>query len=406
MDTAVVGHLGTPELGGLAVAATIILTGYSLFIFLAYGTTGSVARLLGAGDTRRAAHLAVQGLWLALGLGLALALLGAVFAEPLVGAMGAEGEVRRHALTYLRISLFGVPSLMLTLAGTGYLRGLQDTRTPLVVAIGSNIVNLVLEVALIYGLGFGVGASAFATVVAQTGAAAVYVTIVLRAVRVEEASLRPDVPALRTLVRVSVDLFVRTAALRGALTVATAVAARLGTIDLGAHQVAFEIWNFLALSLDAVAIAGQAMTGRFLGAGAVDEAQAAARRMVTWGWVGGIVLGVAVGALSPLLPHAFSGDDEVVALAGFLLLFVAVFQPVNGVVFVLDGVLIGAGDMSFLAKAMVGAAAVFLPLAALVLWADLGIGALWAAIGALMTARLLALGWRFRSGVWAIPGAG
>ena len=406
VDTAVVGHLGTPELGGLAVAATVIITGYSLFIFLAYGTTGSVARLLGAGDTARAAHVAVQGLWLALGIGLALALLGALLAEPLVGAMGAEGEVRRHALTYFRISLFGVPALMLTLAGTGYLRGLQDTRTPLVVAIGSNIVNLVLEVALIYGLGFGIGASALATVVAQTGAAAIYVAIVLRAVEAEGAPLRPDARALRALVRVSVDLFVRTAALRAALTVATAVAARLGTIDLGAHQVAFEIWNFLALALDAVAIAGQALTGRFLGAGAVDDARAAARRMVTWGVVGGGVVGVVVAALSPLLPHAFSGDDEVVALAGFLLLFVAAFQPVNGVVFVLDGVLIGAGDMSFLAKAMVGAAAIFLPLAGLVLWLDLGIGALWATIGVLMVTRFVALGWRFRSGVWAVPGAG
>ena len=401
-----VGHLGTAELGGLAVAATIIVTGYSLFIFLAYGTTGSVARLLGAGDTRRAAHMAVQGLWLALGIGVALALLGAVFAEALVGAIGAEGEVRRHALTYLRISLFGVPSLMLTLAGTGYLRGLQDTRTPLVVAIGSNIVNLVLELALIYGFGFGIGASALATVVAQTGAAAVYVAIVLRAVRAEEAALRPDGGALRRLVRVSVDLFVRTAALRAALLVATAVATRLGTIDLGAHQVAFEIWNFLALALDAIAIAGQALTGRYLGAGDVDAARAAARRMITWGLVGGVGVGLAIGALSPLLPHAFSSDDDVIALAGFLLLFVAAFQPVNGVVFVLDGVLIGAGDLTFLAKAMVLAAVVFVPAAGAVLWADLGIGALWGAIGLLMLVRFLALGWRFRSGAWAIPGAG
>jgi len=406
VDTAVVGHLGTAELGGLAVAATIIVTGYSLFIFLAYGTTGSVARLLGAGDTRRAAHMAVQGLWLALGIGVALALLGAVFAEALVGGIGAEGEVRRHALTYLRISLLGVPSLMLTLAGTGYLRGLQDTRTPLVVAIGSNIVNLVLELALIYGFGFGIGASALATVVAQTGAAAVYVAIVLRAVRAEEAALRPDGGALRRLVRVSVDLFVRTAALRAALLVATAVATRLGTIDLGAHQVAFEIWNFLALALDAIAIAGQALTGRYLGAGDVDAARAAARRMITWGLVGGVGVGLAIGALSPLLPHAFSSDDDVIALAGFLLLFVAAFQPVNGVVFVLDGVLIGAGDLTFLAKAMVLAAVVFVPAAGAVLWADLGIGSLWGAIGLLMLVRFLALGWRFRSGAWAVPGAG
>src|SRR5690606_9474927 len=173
-DTAIVGHLGTPQLGGLAVASTVLLTLYAVFIFLAYGTTAAVSRLLGAGDEREAAHQAVQSLWLAVFVGIAVAAAGLVAAEPLVAAMGAEGAVRAEALVYLRISLVGVPAMLVVLAGTGYLRGLQDTRTPLAVAVGSAGVNLVVEVVLIYGLGRGIGASALATVVAQTVAAGVY----------------------------------------------------------------------------------------------------------------------------------------------------------------------------------------------------------------------------------------
>ncbi|HEX6166145.1 MAG TPA: MATE family efflux transporter, partial [Acidimicrobiales bacterium] len=261
-DTAIVGHLGTPQLGGLAVASTILLTLYAVFIFLAYGTTAAVSRLLGAGDEREAAHQAVQSLWLAALIGLGVVATGLAAAEPLVGLMGAEGAVRENALIYLRISLLGVPAMLVVLAGTGYLRGLQDTRTPLVVAVTTAGVNLVVEVVLIYGLDQGIGASALATVVAQTLAAAVYLSRIGRAVAALGVGLRPHAPSLRRLGAVGRDLLVRTAALRAALVVATAVATRLGTVEVAAHQVAFEIWSFLALGLDAIAIAGQAMVGR------------------------------------------------------------------------------------------------------------------------------------------------
>jgi putative MATE family efflux protein len=274
-----------------------------------------------------------------------------------------------------------------------------------VVAVGSNVLNLALELALIYGLGLGIGASAAATVFAQWAAAAVYLRIVLRELRVEHASLRPDLPALRALARVSGDLFVRTASLRAALLVTTAVAARLGTVQLAAHEVAFQIWNFLALALDAIAIAAQALTGRYLGAGDVAMARQSARRMIEWGVAGGIVLGVVIAVLRPLLPHVFSSDERVITLAAFLLWFVAVLQPVNAVVFVLDGVLIGAGDLRFLAWAMAGALVVFVPLAALVAVLDLGIGWLWAALGALMLARFAGLTWRFAGTRWEVTGA-
>lgn len=404
-DTAVVGHLGTPELGGLAVASTVILTGYALFIFLAYGTTAAVSRLLGAGDQRAAAAQAVQSLWLAAGIGVALAAAGWATAPALIGALGATGEVAGHALVYLRVSLPGVPALLLTLAGVGYLRGLQDTRTPLAVAGLSALANLVIELILIYGLDFGIGASALATVIAQWGAAAVYLTTIGRAVRRLDVGLRPDPLAIARLAAVGGALLVRTAALRGSITVATAVATRLGTTDVAAHAIAFELWNLLALVLDAVAIAGQAITGRLLGAGAVGEARAAGRRMIEWGVMSGVVLGAAVVLLRPVLPHVFSDDPAVTALAAFLLWWVAVMQPVNGVVFVLDGILIGAGDLRFLAGAMVAAAVAFVPAAVAVAALDLGIGWLWAALGVLMLARLAALLARFATPAWAVPGA-
>lgn len=404
-DTAIVGRLGTPQLGGLAVAATLVLTGYSVFIFLAYGTTGAVARLLGAGQVDRAAAQGVQALWLAGGIGVVVGALGLAFAEPAVSLVGAGPDVAGYALTYLRISMAGVPSLLLVLAGTGYLRGLQDTRTPLVVAVVSAVGNLVVELVLVFGLDLGIAGSAWSTVLAQTGAAAVYVTIVARHVRAAAVPVRPDLVALRALATVSRDLFVRTAALRASLLVATAVATRTGVVDLGAHQVAFELWSFLALVLDAIAIAGQAMVGRLLGAGDGGQARAASRRMVEWGVAAGLALGLVVLALAQVLPRLFTDDEQVVRLAGFLLLWVAVLQPVNAVVFVLDGVLIGAGDLRFLAWAMTLAAIAFVPVAVAVRLLDLGIGWLWAAITLLMVVRLVTLGARWRSGAWAVVGA-
>jgi putative MATE family efflux protein len=404
-DTAVVGHLGTPELGGLAVASTVLITGYTVFIFLAYGTTASVARLVGAGDPAAAAHQGVQGVWLALVIGVVLAVVALPLAPQLVDLVGADGAVRHNAVVYLRISLFGFPPLLAGLAGTGYLRGLQDTRTPLIVTAVSAVANLVIELVLIYGFDRGIGASALATVMAETGAAAVYVRRVASDARGRGVGLAPDPAVMRRLLRVGGALFVRTISLRLSLTLGTAVAARSGTAALASYQIAFEIWSFLALVLDSIAIAGQAMTGRFLGAGDAAGARAAARRMIDWAIGAGVVLGLAVVAARPVLPQLFTDDERVVELCAFVLWFVAALQPVNAVVFVLDGVLIGAGDLRFLARAMVFAAAVFLPAVALVGGLDLGLGWLWAALGLLMLTRLAALMWRFTSPAWEVTGA-
>lgn len=403
-DTAVVGHLGTPQLGGLALASSILLIGHSIFIFLAYGTTARVARLLGADEHRRAAHYAVQSVWLALSVGVILTVAGLAFGEELISILGGRGEVAANAEVYLRISLFGVPAMLASLAGVGYLRGLQDTRRPLLVAVVTACGNLALELVLIYGFDQGIGASALATVVAQWSGAAIYGVWIARSVRSLQVDLAPDWGAIAGAAGGGLDLALRTIALRGGLTVTLAVAARLGTDDLAAHQIAFEVWSLLALALDAVAIAAQAMIGHALGSGDAGRARQLGRRMIEWGLWCGIVLGAVVALLSGILPGVFTADGSVSSLASFLLLHVAISQPVAGVAFALDGVLIGAEDLRFLAGAMWIATLVLVAGGLLVLEVDAGIGWLWASIHLWMLTRAALLLVRFRSSAWAVTG--
>jgi putative MATE family efflux protein len=405
-DTAVVGHLGTPELGGLAVAGTVLTTAFWIFNFLAYGTTAAVARSIGAGRDLAAARQAVQSLWLALGLGAALAVLGVLGAPGAVRLMGASEAVRPHALLYLRVSALGAPAVLVALAGVGYLRGRQDTAGPLRIALAANVVNLAGEVALIYGLGMGLGASALTTVVAQTGAAVVFAWLILADARTAGVSLRPDPAVLRALLVVGRDLFVRTGSLQAALALSTAIASRLGTAQVAAHQVALQLWLFLALLLDALAIAAQPMIGRLLGAGRAEEARAVSERLLGWGVLAGVGLALGVAALQPVLPGLFTDDGRVEAATGDLLWIVAVLQPLNAVVFVLDGILIGAHDLRYLARAMLVSLAAFVPFALAVAWLDLPLPALWGAIGLFMAARLVTMASRFAGAGWMVVGAG
>jgi len=332
-------------------------------VFLAYGTTAAVARRIGAGDLRGALVQGIDGVWLAVVIGVVTTALGLPLTPRLVGLFGPSRAVAGEAETYLRIGIVGAVPLLLMLATTGILRGLQDTRTPLVVAVAGNAVNVALNLWLVYGLDLGIAGSALGTVVAQAASAAALVLVVARAARRHGASLRPSVAGVRGAGSAGVPLLLRTLTLRAALLVMTYGATTLGEADLAAMQVAMTIWTFLAFALDAIAIAAQAITGRSLGAGDRDGTRAITRRMVRWGVLSGVVTGVLLAAAAPWLGPLFTQDAQVRDLLVPVLLVAALSQPLAGVVFVLDGVLIGAGDGRYLAQVGLLVLVVFAPAA-------------------------------------------
>ncbi len=404
-DTAIIGHLGTTELGGLAAASVVLTTVVGLCVFLAYGSTAAVARQHGAGREAAAYGLAVGGLWLALGLGIILGLGTAVSSKALSDWLSSSAAVAEQADRYLVISASGVPAMLVVLAATGALRGVLDLKTPLIVAAVANVLNVVLNLALVYGLGLGIGGSAAGTVIAQWVAAAWLGVVVVRRARAARASVWPRIGAIVRAGRDGVPLLVRTATLRASLVLATAVAADLGDVPLAAHQVATAIVTFLAFGLDAIAIAGQALTGRTLGAGDAPRTRELTRRMVAWGIGTGLFAAVVLAAGSPVLARLFSPDPAVQRALVPALLVVAAIQPLSGVVFVLDGVLIGAGDGVYLAWAGLAVLVAYVPLVLAVGALDAGFTWLWAAYGAFIAARLVTLWLRQRSDRWMVLGA-
>jgi putative MATE family efflux protein len=400
VDTAIVGHLGTTSLASLAIAATVLSTALTVFNFLTYGTTARVARLHGAGHDAEAAAVGSQALWLAVAIGVVLAGLIAALAGPAVSLMGGEGEVARGATTYLRISALGAPCFLIASAGQGFLRGMGDLRTPLVILVVAHAVNVVLELGFVYGFGWGLAGSAWGTVIAQAGMGAAFVAVQVRA-RLE----RPDLARIRPLVRVGGEIAVRTSALLGSFLVASGVLARVGAASLGAHQIAFQLFVFLALVLDALAIAAQVIVGRALGAGNARAAREAALRVIGWSIAAGAVFATALAALSGVLPGLFTDDALVRERAGEIWWIFVAMMPANGAVFALDGILIGAGDTRFLMWAMLAAAAVYVPVALLALHEGWGIVGVWAGLAALIAVRLLTVGGRFTGGRWALTGA-
>ncbi len=369
-DTAIVGHLGTQPLAGLGVASVVLLTAAGVFVFLAYGTTAIVARQVGAGSRDGALTAGLDGTWLALLLGLLIGTLVAALARPLCQLFGASPAALEQATTYLRISAAGLPGMLVILATTGVLRGLQDTRTPLVASVVGFSANIALNLALVYGLGWGIAGSAAGTVIAQTGMAVALVTVLVRFARGRrpldgihhDLPLRPHPGRVLRAARDGIPLLVRTLALRAVLVTTTWVAAGLGDGPLAAHQVAMTLWSVLVFALDAIAIAAQALTGKALGAGNLEDVRAATTMMIRWGTWLGVLLGAVVFALHAALPALFTPDPLVRRALAAALIVVALGQPLSGFVFVIDGVLIGAGDGRWLARAMVLNYVAYLPL--------------------------------------------
>ena len=414
-DAAIIGHLGTAPLAGLGVAAVILQTVVGLCVFLAYGTTAGVARLLGAGDRRGALAQGIDGVWLAVLIGSVVTVLGVLLTEPLVHAFGAEPAVAGPATTYLRIAFLGTVPLLVMLATTGILRGLQDTRTPLVVAVVGNVLNALLNVLLVYGAGpiagLGIAGSAWGSVLAQVASAGALLAVVVRAARREGASLAPDLPGIRSAAHAAVPLVIRTLTLRAALLVTTyavATGAAVGSgqaVDLATHQLALTIWTFLAFSLDAIAIAAQAITGRYLGAGDVQGTREVTARMVRWGLVSGVATGALLAVASPMLGPLFTGDAAVHDALVPVLLVAALGQPVAGIVFVLDGVLIGAGDGAYLARGGLVTLVAYAPVALVTATLGGGLLGVWLAFCAVfMGSRLAVLHLRARGTAWLVTG--
>lgn len=368
VDSAMVGHLGATSLAGLSLASTVLTTLVGLFVFLAYATTATTARLFGAGDRAGGLRAGIDGLWLAFLLGVGTAIILEASAPSLVGALGAQGAVADAATAYLRASAPGLPGMLAVLASTGTLRGLLDTRTPFVVATAGAVLNATLNAVLLYGVGMGIAGSGLGTALAQTAMALALARPIARAARGAGAPLRPHRAGIGASLGAGVPLLVRTVSLRAAILLTVWAATALGEAPLAAHQVVNSLWTFAAFALDALAVAAQALIGTALGqadaagsagssggssnAGApVLSVAAVVRRTVAWGALTGVALGVAMAAASPWLPRLFTTDAGVVGLAAPVLLVTASAMPLAGVVYLLDGVLMGAGEGRYLARA-------------------------------------------------------
>jgi putative MATE family efflux protein len=404
-DSAIVGRIGTVPLGGLGIASQALTTLVGISIFLAYGTTAAVARQLGAGHSDAALRQGIDGLWLAAAIGIVVLAAGWPLAPQIVAAFGGTAAVSHEAVIYLRISLLGAPAMLAVLAGTGVLRGLQDTRTPLLVAVVANAANIALNATFVLGLHWGIAGSAAGTVIAQAGSGGTYLLVVVRGARRAGISVRPDRGGISAAASAGGSLVLRTLALQAVLILMTAIAARQSDAAIAAHQVAMRVWNLFVFALDAIAIAAQAITGRQLGSGDVAAARAATRRMIGWGAGYGAIFSIVLLAIRPALPGLFGVAPDVRSLLLAVLLVVVVQQPVAGVVFVLDGVLIGAGDQDYLAIAGLVTLVVFGAAAVVVVRTGGGLVALWLAYTAWMLARFATLTLRTRSSRWLVTGA-
>jgi putative MATE family efflux protein len=398
VDTAVVGHLGAVALGGLAIGGGLLAWSAALLNFLAYGTTARAARRAGAGDRAGAVTEGVQATWLALGLGLAVLVFFQLLAGPLTRLLaGGPGEVATAGEGWLRIGSLGAPLLLVSLAGNGWLRGVQELRRPMRYVLAGSLVSLVLCPLLVHPVGLGLVGSAIANVAGQAVTAGLF----LRALARERMSWRPRPAAMRTQLVIGRDLLLRAAVLQLSFLVAAGVAARAGTAELGAHQIALQLFFFLALVLDAYAIAAQTLVGHALGANHPEEARATARRVSLWGLGTGLLVAAVLLALRPVLLPLFTSDPAVLAEAEVVWWFLAAMQPLAGVVFALDGVLMGAGDVGYLRTVTIGSAVLgFLPLSLLAGPLGWGLAGIWTGLCLFIALRLVAVLGRVAGDRW------
>ena len=393
VDTAFVGRLGALPLGALGVNASLFSLAFFVFNFLAYGTTPLVGRAVGKGDIEGAGRVINQALVLAVVLGFLALLVLELSARPLLTLMGATADLQDPALSYLRIRALAAPAVLIITAANGAFRGFQDTRTPLIFTLWLNAINLILDPLFIFGFGWGIAGAALATTLAQWVGALLFLRALLTSKR-KDFGIALELPSARALLpflKIGWELFVRTFSLIITLTLATAIATRLGVLQVAAHQVAAQLWLFLALTVDALAIAAQALVAKYLGESNAVEARAVANRLLFLGLLVGISLGVAFWLLRPVLPRFFTTDERVIAAVLELFIFIAFMQPLNALVFVWDGIFVGREDFAYLAKAMLVSGVVACGLLLLVLPLNWGLRGVWWAIVVFMLLRALTL---------------
>jgi len=402
VDTAVVGHLGQVPLAAVAVGGTVMSVAVWFGTLMAYGTTGRAARRFGAGDRTAAVAEGVQASWLALATGALLVLLAQLFATPLTSALAADPVAAEAAAGWLRIASFGIPGLLLAAAGNGWMRGVQDTRRPLYFVLGANVLSAVLCPLLVYPAGWGLTGSAVANVIAQSLTGGLFGWAVVR----ERAPLRPSPAVIASQLFLGRDLLIRGAAFQACWLSATAVAARFGVAAVGAHQIGLQLWFFCALALDAVAIAAQSLVGAALGAGDATAAREVARRVVTVGAVAGVGFAALAAAGGGVVPGWFTSDQAVHEQAAIVWPWFVGMLPFAGVVYALDGVLIGAGDVGYLRTMTLAAALLgFLPAIWLAYGLGWGLSGVWFGLALFTLIRLVFLLVRWRGAGWAVLGA-
>jgi putative MATE family efflux protein len=403
IDTAVVGHLGPTPLGALGIGGTLLSLVAMVGAFLDYGTTGRAARWFGAGQRHRAVDEGVTATVLALVLGGLAVATGEALAGPLIGVLAGSNHAVRHAAeTWFRIAVVGVPGILVVLAGNGWTRGVQETRRPVRIVVLSNAVSAAASPVLVYGAGMGLNGSAVANVAAQVIGGGLF----LRALHRERRPWRPEWPMVRGQLVVGRDLLLREIGFQAAFLTAAAVAARMGTAQIAAHQMGYQLWIFIALLLDSFAIAAQSLVGAALGAGDPLLARRLARRVATYGLGAGLATGVVLGAGWWLIPRVFTSSPSVLHQAHLLWPFLIGMQPAAGVLFALDGVLIGAGDVGFMRTVtLVSALGVFVPLNFAALRFGWGIAGVWAGLTAFIAARFVAGVVRAAGSKWAVTGA-
>lgn len=398
VDTAFVGHLGVPQLGGLAVGVAAFTASFWIFSFLAYGVTPRVARALGAGNAVEAGKVGVQALQLAVILGALVTIIGVSFAGPVVRLFGASDDVVRYAEPYLSIRVLAAIPVLIAQVGQGYLRGAHDTKTPTYIVVAGALANVFVGYLFIFTFGWGIEGAAWAVVVCQTGAALAFLFVLGR--RMPAAPRRPDPAVMRSLLRVGGELALRTGSLLTGLTMATAIAARIGTTSVGAWQIAMQLFLLLSLTMDSIAIAAQAMVASHLGTGDIGKAREVARRLVALGIYLGLVLMLLLLAAAYPLAGVFTDSAAVASLATQLLVWVALLQPLGAVAFTLDGILIGASDTGFLAVAMALSTAVFVAIMVTLYGLEFGIWGVVAGMSIWMALRAGTTWWRFRGSGW------